>query len=437
MTHDGRHDAGLGLAVIGLNIAAGLSFDQPDAAAPSINSIFWILMVAPGFAVALRRVWPISMLVFEAVLTAAAWSVGFPNFFLSGLILLYSAVVHGRRPVGLRAAIGTAVFLTLFTLLGVAVDDVPFYLVGLVGLRGAGAIALASPSRPRPPNGYSITIPKRPGVPCARSSSPRGTLSPRCAASSSPCGSRTPRQSSGSSRAQRAHAANRGVRQRSRPFGSPHPGWSGTDGNARTRRASRRNVLRRATRASQLRPDIVLMDIRMPIMDGVEATGLVTAPAPGHRGSANPSGSSDQPRVIILTTFDIDEYVFAALRNGASGFLLKDTPATDLIEAVRIVARGDSLLSPSVTRRLIEHYRADAPVLSEAANLGELTEREREVLIAMARGLSNAEIAAALFVSETTVKTHVSRVLTKLDLRDRVQAVVLAYECGLIRPGSV
>jgi signal transduction histidine kinase len=144
VTHDGRHDAALGLAVIALNIAAGLSLDQSDAAAPSINSIFWILMVAPGLAVALRRVRPISMLVFEAVLTAAAWGLGYPNLFLSGLILLYSAVVHGRRPFGLRVAIGTAIFLTLFTLLGVAIDDVPFYLVGLVGLSGAGAIALAT-----------------------------------------------------------------------------------------------------------------------------------------------------------------------------------------------------------------------------------------------------------------------------------------------------
>jgi DNA-binding NarL/FixJ family response regulator len=174
-----------------------------------------------------------------------------------------------------------------------------------------------------------------------------------------------------------------------------------------------------------LRPDVVLMDIRMPRLDGVEATRRITA-ADGAR-----------PRVLILTTFDLDEYVFDALRAGASGFLLKDTPPEELVHAVRVVASGEALLSPSVTRRLIEEFArqpvSDAPPPSV---LSSLTARELEVLRLIARGLTNAEIAAELFVSETTVKTHVGRILDKLQLRDRVQAVVLAYETGLIMPGA-
>jgi DNA-binding NarL/FixJ family response regulator len=173
------------------------------------------------------------------------------------------------------------------------------------------------------------------------------------------------------------------------------------------------------------KPDVILMDIRMPRLDGVEATARITA-------------APDAPRVLILTTFDLDEYVFAALRAGASGFLLKDTPAEELAEAVRVVAGGDALLAPSITRRVIEEFSAQAPSApAEAtADLATLTEREHEVLVLMARGLSNGEIAAELYLGETTVKTHVGRVLMKLHLRDRVQAVVLAYESGLVRPGQ-
>ncbi len=169
------------------------------------------------------------------------------------------------------------------------------------------------------------------------------------------------------------------------------------------------------------KPDVVLMDIRMPNMDGVEATSRL---------------GSDGPKVIIVTTFDLDEYVFAALKGGASGFLLKDTPADELIAAVKVVAEGEALLSPSVTQRLIEQFRTGQPAAVEPApGLDELTDREREVLIEMAKGLSNSEIGEQLFVSETTVKTHVGRVLSKLAVRDRVQAVVIAYESGLVRPG--
>jgi DNA-binding NarL/FixJ family response regulator len=175
--------------------------------------------------------------------------------------------------------------------------------------------------------------------------------------------------------------------------------------------------------ARRLAPDVVLMDIRMPRMDGVEATRRIVA-----AGSA---------KVLILTTFDLDEYVFDALRAGASGFLLKDTPAEDLVTAVRVVAGGDALLSPSVTRRLIEEF-ARQPVgqTAQPAALASLTARELEVLKLMARGMTNGEIARDLVVSETTVKTHVGRVLDKLSLRDRVQAVVFAYETALIRPGA-
>ncbi|MGH1491839.1 MAG: response regulator [Acidimicrobiales bacterium] len=176
------------------------------------------------------------------------------------------------------------------------------------------------------------------------------------------------------------------------------------------------------------KPDVVLMDVRMPVMDGVEATRQLE--------------NDRDTRVIIVTTFDLDEYVFAALRHGASGFLLKDAPADQLVEAIRVVAAGEALLSPSVTKRLIERFQtgvgpADAAEPDGAnAVLSSLTEREGEVLGELAKGLSNAEIASKLFVSETTVKTHVGRVLTKLNVRDRVQAVVVAYESGVVRPGT-
>lgn len=171
------------------------------------------------------------------------------------------------------------------------------------------------------------------------------------------------------------------------------------------------------------RPDVVLMDIRMPELDGVEATRRLT--------------EADNPaRILILTTFDLDDYVYGALRAGAAGFLLKDTPPEKLIEAVQVIAAGESLLAPSITRRLVEEFAAQSPGDTHVAGLDDLTERETEVLRAMAQGLSNAEIATELFVGETTVKTHVGRVLMKLGVRDRVQAVVAAYESGLIRPGQ-
>jgi DNA-binding NarL/FixJ family response regulator len=176
-------------------------------------------------------------------------------------------------------------------------------------------------------------------------------------------------------------------------------------------------------RCAELEPDVVVMDVRMPTMDGIEATRRITADDPS-------------ARVLILTMFDLDEYVYRALRAGASGFMLKDRPPEELVAAVRIVAGGDALLAPSVTRRLIEEFaqRPDPP--PPPAALGELTDREREVLVCMGRGLSNGEIARELFVAETTVKTHVGRVLHKLGLRDRAQAVVVAYESGLVHPGS-
>ncbi|MFC9659219.1 response regulator [Nocardia sp. NPDC127606] len=177
-------------------------------------------------------------------------------------------------------------------------------------------------------------------------------------------------------------------------------------------------------RASELRPDVVLMDVRMPVVDGVTATAQIVAAGEG-------------VRVLVMTTFDLDEHALGALRAGASGFLLKDTPPEDLVSAIRSVAAGDAVVSPKVTKRLLDRLVAEDPTsLRDPRILDVLTAREREVLEQIAVGRSNAEIAGALFLSEATVKTHVGRVLTKLGLRDRVQAVVLAYETGLVRPGG-
>ncbi|WP_148575416.1 response regulator [Nocardioides caldifontis] len=181
------------------------------------------------------------------------------------------------------------------------------------------------------------------------------------------------------------------------------------------------------TQVKALQPDVVLMDIRMPRLDGVEATRRIVEA----RGGEGP------PRVLVLTTYDLDEYVVEALRAGASGFLLKDTPAENLVDAVRLVHEGDAVVAPGVTKRLLDRFAKLLPTtrLPAAVVAEELTERERDVLLLVARGMSNAEIAKALVVSETTVKTHVSSVLAKLGLRDRVQAVVYAYESGLVTPG--
>ena len=183
--------------------------------------------------------------------------------------------------------------------------------------------------------------------------------------------------------------------------------------------------------AARLRPDVIVMDIRMPLLDGVEATRRLSATP------AMPDGT--RPRVLVLTTFDADEYVVEALRAGASGFLLKDVTPEDFVAAIRLIAAGDALLAPSVTRRLLDRFRDRLPGPSDAARherLRELTDRELEVLGLIARGFSNREIAEELVLSEPTVKTHVSHVLDKLELRDRAQAVVLAYEVGLVRPGE-
>ncbi|MFD8598810.1 response regulator [Kitasatospora sp. NPDC059646] len=187
---------------------------------------------------------------------------------------------------------------------------------------------------------------------------------------------------------------------------------------------------RQAIEASgRTHPDVVLMDVRMPEMDGLEAARRLLDPPPGvvHR-----------PRVLMLTTFDVDDYVYEALRAGASGFLLKDAPPADLISAVRVVAAGDALLAPSVTRRLIADFAKSrpAPRRDPRLRLNGLTPRETEVLELIARGLSNQEIAAHLVLAEQTVKTHIGRILAKLGLRDRAQAVVLAYESGLVQPGQ-
>lgn len=173
------------------------------------------------------------------------------------------------------------------------------------------------------------------------------------------------------------------------------------------------------------RPEVVLMDIRMPNMDGIEATRRL--------GTSLPFGT--RPKVVILTTYDLDEYVFDALSAGASGFLLKDVPPEDLVRGIRVTAAGDALLAPSVSRRLIEQFVGQRPPGEAATRLEALTDREIEVLRLLARGCSNGEIAKTLFLGESTVKTHVGHILDKLDLRDRVQAVILAYELALVRPG--
>lgn len=178
--------------------------------------------------------------------------------------------------------------------------------------------------------------------------------------------------------------------------------------------------------SQRLRPDVVLMDVRMPELNGLEATRLLMSP---------PHRVDHVPRVVILTTFDIDEYVHDALAAGASGFLLKDAAPAELINAVRVVAAGDALLAPSVTKRLLQRFAEQRPTNDEhALRLADLTEREREILVLIGQGLANPEIASRLFIAEQTVKSHITRIFTKLHLRDRVQAVILAYDAGLVTP---
>jgi len=186
------------------------------------------------------------------------------------------------------------------------------------------------------------------------------------------------------------------------------------------------NGVEAVDKAARFEPNVILMDIRMPELDGLEATRRILA-------------ADGAARILILTTFDLDEYVYEALRAGASGFMLKDTPPEQLVAAIHVVASGDALLSPAITKRVIEEFIRRPPssiATAPSPKVAELTARELEVLGFMARGLSNAEIARDLFVSETTVKTHVARILMKLDLRDRVQAVVFAYETGIVQPGA-
>ncbi len=180
--------------------------------------------------------------------------------------------------------------------------------------------------------------------------------------------------------------------------------------------------------ARRLDPDVVLMDVQMPVLNGIEATREIVK-----------LGRDDSSRVVILTTFDLDEYVYEALKAGASGFLLKRTPAADLVAGIRVIAAGDGLLAPSVTHRLIENYRQRQQSLApprDASVLDDLTDREREVLVLVARGMTNGDIAGHLYLSEGTVKTHVKRIFSKLGLHDRTQAVILAYEVGLVHPGE-
>jgi len=188
------------------------------------------------------------------------------------------------------------------------------------------------------------------------------------------------------------------------------------------------NGLEAVDKAARFSPTVVLMDIRMPELDGLEAA----------RRILDGASDEDAPKILMLTTFDLDEYVYEALRAGASGFLLKDTPPEQLVAAIHVIAQGEALLSPSITRRVISEFvKGNGPKpQAQFPRLKDLTARELEVLMLIARGLSNAEIAKSLFVSETTVKTHVARILMKLGLRDRVQAVVLAYEAGVVTPGD-